>query len=212
MSRVRLDAVTQERVGHEHLAAVSRALDAFVDQLPTVERWGRQLAISLLGGARLLIAGNGGSAAHAQHLASELVGRYCDERVPLSALALHAETSTVTALLNDYGPSEVFARQVCAHGRPHDVLLAISTSGRSENLLAAVAAARTGGLTTWALTAQSMNALRRACDESVVVAATRTATIQEVHQVAVHILCETLDRQIAELDAVQRSVAAGGRP
>ncbi len=209
MSRVGLEAVTHERVGHEHLAAVSRALDAFVDQLPTLERWGRRLAIDLLAGNRLLVAGNGGSAAHAQHLASELVGRYRDERVPLSAIALHAESSPVTAIVNDYGAAEVFARQVRAHGRPRDVLLAISTSGRSENLLAAVDCARQSGLTTWALTASSMNALRRSCDESVTVASLNTATVQEVHQVAIHILCEALDQQVREVDAVHCAFPTG---
>ena len=117
MNGLRSIAIRHERTGHEHLAATSRALDAFVDQLPLVEVWGCRLAATLLGGGRLLVAGNGGSAAHAQHLTSELVGRYRNERTPLSAIALHAESSTITALLNDYGPSDVFARQVHAHGR-----------------------------------------------------------------------------------------------
>ena len=194
--------VDYERTAHEHLAATVRALDAFVDQLPRLDRWGRCLAGRLLTGGRVLVAGNGGSAAQAQHLTSELVGRYRDERPPLSAIALHAESSTFTALVNDYGPDEVFGRQVRAHGRPHDVLIALSTSGRSRNVLAAVAAAREMGLTTWGFTGGRLSALERACDESVSVQAGSTATVQEVHQVAIHILCAAVDHEIAALQAI----------
>lgn len=202
MSALRSVVVQHERIGHNHLAAVSRALDAFVTELPRLERWGRRLAGTLLGGGRLLVAGNGGSAAQAQHLTSELVGRYRDERQPLSAIALHADTSALTALLNDYGAAEVFARQVRAHGRAHDVLLAMSTSGRSANVVAAVEAARELGLTTWALTSGCMSALEVCCDETVSVQSQATATVQEVHQVAIHIICEALDEEIAALKSV----------
>lgn len=195
-------AIEHERSAHEHLAAISRALDAFVDQLPRLESWGRRLAGTLLAGGRVLAVGNGGSAAQAQHLTSELVGRYRGERVPLSAISLHAETSTLTALMNDYGPEEVFARQVRAHGRPHDVLIALSTSGRSTNIVAAVEAARAIGMTTWSLTAGSLSALERVSDESVTVRSSATATIQEVHQVAIHILCEALDEEVAALESL----------
>ena len=205
MSRGQNVAVRHERFGHEHLAAVSKALDAFVGELSTLERWGRRLAVTLVGGGRVLVAGNGGSAAHAQHLTSELVGRYRDERVPLSAIALHAETSTMSAVLNDYGPAEVFARQVRAHGRRGDVLIALSTSGTSPNVLSAVEAARDLGLTTWALTGTSTSALARRCHEFVGVHATSTATIQEVHQVALHILCEALDQEVELLQSLEAS-------
>lgn len=136
--------------GLVHTRALAMALPLLdTDRL---EQWGRHLALRLAAGARLLVAGNGGSAAQAQHLTSELVGRFDAERVPLSAIALHADSSAVTAIVNDYGAREVFARQVHAHGRPGDVLLLISTSGRSPNVLAAAAAGRELGLTTWALT------------------------------------------------------------
>ncbi len=207
MNGLRSVVVQHERIGHEHLAAISRALDRFVPELPRLERWGRHLAGTLLGGGRLLVAGNGGSAAQAQHLTSELVGRYRDEREPLSAIALHADTSALTALLNDYGAAEVFARQVRAHGRPRDVLLAMSTSGRSANVLGAVEAARALGLSTWALTAGRMSALELCCDETVSVDASSTATVQEVHQVAIHILCEALDEEVASLKNVERDLA-----
>ena len=102
---------------------VESGMRSLVQQAPLVTSWGERLATALVGGGRLLAAGNGGSAAEAQHLTAELVGRWCTDRRPLSAIALTAETSSLTAILNDYGPDEVFARQVEAHGRPGDVLV-----------------------------------------------------------------------------------------
>jgi D-sedoheptulose 7-phosphate isomerase len=180
-------------VGRVHLAALRRPLDELDADVDRLDGWGRHLAGVLTAGGRVLAVGNGGSAAQAQHLTSELVGRYRDERRPFSALALHAETSTVTALVNDYPPDELFARQVRAHGRDGDVLVSLSTSGRSPNVLAAVAAARACGLTTWALTGRAPNPLAEACDDAVVVDAPYTATVQEVHQVVVHLLCAAVD-------------------
>jgi D-sedoheptulose 7-phosphate isomerase len=179
-----------------HIDATTQAMARLLDDIDRIDRWGRTLGRVLVDGGRLLAAGNGGSAAHAQHLTSELVGRYRDERVALSAIALHAETSTVTAVLNDYGPEMVFARQVCAHGRSGDVFLAISTSGRSPNLLAAATAARETGLHVWAITGSRPNALARLADDALCVDANTTATVQEVHQVAVHLLCEALEAAV----------------
>ena len=122
--------------GKVHLAALRRPLLALEAEVDHIDLWGRHLATVLQRGGRLLTVGNGGSAAQAQHLSSELVGRYRDDRPPFSALALHAETSALTAIANDYPPRELFARQVHAHGRPGDVLIALSTSGRSPNVLA----------------------------------------------------------------------------
>jgi D-sedoheptulose 7-phosphate isomerase len=207
MSRLRTIVANQERVGLQHLAAASRALDDFVDELPNLERWGRHLAGALVGGHRLLVAGNGGSAAQAQHLTSELVGRYDRERMPLSAIALHAESSTLTALLNDYSAEEVFARQVRAHGRHGDVFLAISTSGRSPNVVTAAQTAHELGMWTLALTAGRLTPLERACDETVRVNSSATATVQEVHQVAIHIFCEALETEVAALQALERQLA-----
>jgi phosphoheptose isomerase len=177
----------------QHVEALVRALDGLRLDLPLLDRWGRDLAAVLRNGGRLLTAGNGGSAAHAQHLASELVGRYRAERRPLSALALSAEPSTVTALVNDYGVEEMFARQVRAHGRPGDVFIGFSTSGRSPNVIAAARAARETGMVAWTLTGPGPNPLIDASDEALVVPAESTATVQEVHQVAVHLVCEALD-------------------
>ena len=180
--------------GRAHVQALLNALpDLDTDVL---DRWGAQLASVLVGGGRLLVAGNGGSAAQAQHLTAELVGRYRDDRPALSALALHAETSSLTAIANDYGWEHGFARQVQAHGRPGDVLLGLSTSGRSANVLAAMAAARAGGLTVWGLTGPPGSPVQTAADECVHVDAPATATVQEVHQVAVHLLCAAVDLQV----------------
>ncbi|HLM18436.1 MAG TPA: SIS domain-containing protein [Acidimicrobiia bacterium] len=180
----------------EHVDATTRAVGALLDDIDRIERWGRRLAHVLANGGRLLVAGNGGSAAHAQHLTSELVGRYREERMPLSAIALHGETSTVTAVLNDYGAEEVFARQVRAHGRPGDVFIALSTSGRSPNLLRAAEAAHAHGLHVWAITGPSPCVLATLADDALCIAAPSTAVIQEVHQVAVHLLCEALESSL----------------
>jgi D-sedoheptulose 7-phosphate isomerase len=163
----------------------------------TLDLWGRRLADVLMPGGRLLALGNGGSAAQAQHLTSELVGRYRDDRPPFSAIALCTEPSAVTAIGNDYGIEEVFARQVRAHGRPGDVLVALSTSGRSANVLAAVDAAADAGLTTWALSGRPGNPLAERCDDALCVDSPHTATVQEIHLIAVHLLCAAVDRAIA---------------
>lgn len=176
-----------------HLHALREALDRVERDARRIEAWGRTLARVLTTGGRLLAVGNGGSAAHAKHLTSELVGRYRTERMPLSAIALHADSSSVTALVNDYGIDELFARQVRAHGRRGDVLFALSTSGSSRNLLTAAAAARLAGLQVWSFTGPAPNPLADASDCFLAVEAATTATIQEVHQALVHVLCDAVD-------------------
>jgi phosphoheptose isomerase len=142
----------------EHLAVLQAALADLSAQAAELEEWGRLLAGSLADG-RLLIAGNGGSAAEAQHLSAELVGRFEGERRPLSALVLHGDTSSTSAICNDYGRDEVYARQVEAHGRAGDVLLLLTTSGRSSNLLSAAERARALGISVWALTGPAASPL-----------------------------------------------------
>lgn len=183
--------------GQLHLASLADALTAVEQDLPKIESWGRHLAFVLGGGGRLLAAGNGGSAAHAEHLAAELLGRYRTNRRPLSGLALGTEGAALTAIDNDFGPDEIFTRQVDAHGRAGDVFVALSTSGRSSNVLAAVATARAAGMTTWALTGAAPNPLTVACDDAVAVPSLSVATVQEVHQVVIHLLCGALDRALA---------------
>jgi D-sedoheptulose 7-phosphate isomerase len=163
----------------------------------------------LAAGGRLLAAGNGGSASQAQHLTSELVGRYRDDRPPFSAIALCAEPSAVTAIGNDYGIAEVFARQVRAHGRPGDVLVALSTSGRSANVLTAVDAALDAGLTTWALTGRPGNPLAERSDEALCVDSVHTATVQEIHLIAIHLVCAAVDDALRAEAAM--TMAGGSR-
>jgi phosphoheptose isomerase len=181
-----------------HLDACTQALSGLRAQVPLLERWGRELATRLASGQRLLAVGNGGSAAQAQHLTAELVGRFRDERMPLSAIALHAETSALTAIVNDYGIDEMYARQVRAHGRPEDVLVVMSTSGRSPNVVAAAVAARDAGLAVWGFTGPAPNPLSDVCDEVLAVDAPTTATVQELHLVALHLLCAALDANLVE--------------
>lgn len=181
-----------------HLDDLRAAMDAFESEIPTIERWGAELARRLGAGRRLLTVGNGGSAAHAEHLAAELVGRYRVEREPFSAIALHVDGAALTALANDYGAEEMFARQVCAHASPGDVVVAFSTSGRSRNVLNAVHAAHHRGGVVWSFTGPAPNPLAEASTDSVSVAAETTPTVQEVHQIALHLLCEAFDRSLAE--------------
>lgn len=176
-----------------HMQALSEAVVRIAPEASRLSRWGRQLADVLAGGGRLLACGNGGSAAEAQHLTAELVGRFRDERMPLSAIALHADTSALTAIGNDYGIDEVFARGVRAHGRPGDILICLSTSGSSANVLTAVKAAHDCGLTTWGLTGPAPNPLAAMCEDAVCVEAASTATVQEIHLLVVHALCIAVD-------------------
>ncbi len=145
---------------------------------------------------KLLICGNGGSAADSQHMAAELVGRFERERPELAAIALSTDTSILTAVGNDYSFEQIFARQVRALGRAGDVLVAISTSGNSANVLAAAQAARERGLSLIALTGRgggALGALLGAGDVHLCVPHTRTARIQEVHLLIVHCLCDGVD-------------------
>lgn len=196
-------------VSREHVRRLRVALEALEeDGARTLDSWGVRLARILASGGRLLVAGNGGSAALAQHLTGELVGRYVTERQPLSAIALHAETTSLTAIVNDYGADECFARQVRAHGRAGDVLLLMSTSGTSPNVLLAAEAGHETGMHVWGLTGAAGSPLQCACDSIVAVPSTVTSTIQEVHQVAVHLLCEAVDASLAAAEApVARATA-----
>ncbi|MCW2767994.1 MAG: hypothetical protein JWO11_3953 [Nocardioides sp.] len=181
---------------HEHLQELSRALEGFSRCVDVVDDWGVRLAEVLTGGGRLLAAGNGGSAAQAQHLTAELVGRYRHDRPPFSAICLSAETSSLTAICNDYPASELFARQVEAHGRPGDALMLMSTSGRSENLVAAARRGKAAGLHVWSMTGPLPNPLAEHSTEVCSVDAPYTATVQELHLVALHITCAALDRTL----------------
>ncbi|GLX95110.1 SIS domain-containing protein [Herbidospora sp. NBRC 101105] len=182
---------------HPHLNDLTATLNRLEHETARVRIWGRKLAGVLDDGGRLLACGNGGSAAEAQHLTAELVGRFRADRRPYAAIALHADTSSTTAIVNDYGPEEVFARQVRAHGRPGDVLIALSTSGASSNVLAAARAARDGGLMAWALTGPPPNELADLCDDAISVFSSSPCVVQEVHLVLVHLLCEAIEEALS---------------
>jgi D-sedoheptulose 7-phosphate isomerase len=184
----------------ERAGALAAAIAAAAPQLDRMHRLGRGVGRRLVGGARLLAVGNGGSAAQAQHLAAELAGRFEEERRPLSALALCADASSTTAIANDYGFPELFARQVAAHGRRGDVLVALSTSGASPNVLAAARAARARGLAVIGLTGPQSCDLRRLCDEALCVPGCSTATVQEVHLLALHVLCDGVEQAVGEAE------------
>lgn len=195
--------------GSDHLAELRDAVDRFDRCVEIADRWGTRLAGVLDRGGRLLAAGNGGSAAQAQHLTAELVGRYRDDRPPYSAICLSAETSSLTAICNDYPAEELFARQVEAHGRAGDVLVLMSTSGTSTNIVAAAERGVRAGLTVWAFTGPQPNPLAATAHESLCVDARFTATVQELHLVALHVLCAALDR---ELGVIPAETAVPSRP
>jgi phosphoheptose isomerase len=183
---------------HRHLPLLRRALTDLERQAALVDRWGILLAHVLGAGGRLIAAGNGGSAAEAQHLTAELVGRFeAPDRRPLSAIALSAETSSLTAIGNDFGFEHAFARQVTAHGREGDVLVLLSTSGRSANLIAAARAGREAGLAVWAMTGPTPNPVADLADEVLAIDVPSTTAVQEAHLVAVHAVCAALERHLA---------------
>jgi glycosyltransferase involved in cell wall biosynthesis/phosphoheptose isomerase len=198
--------------GARHLRSLRESLSALDEAADQLERWGRTLATTTLAGGRLLTVGNGGSAAQAQHLTAELVGRFETERRALSALCLHADTSSLTAIANDYGLEEAFARQVRAHGRRGDILLALSTSGRSANVLAAAQAASDAGLTTWALTGDAPNALAELCDDALCLPGAATATVQELQLIALHMVCGAVDREVARRERADAARRERRRP
>jgi len=147
-------------------------------------------------GGKLLIAGNGGSAGDAQHIAAEFTGRMLYDRAPLAAVALHADTSALTAIGNDYGFVHVFERQVQALARPGDVVLGLSTSGRSDNVLRALAAGRAMGLATMGFTGASGGMMAAHADLLLRAPSELTPVIQQIHMVAGHLLCALVERAI----------------
>jgi D-sedoheptulose 7-phosphate isomerase len=173
-----------------HRAAVDR-LDPV--HLAALDRLASDVLQAWQGGGKLLVCGNGGSAADSQHLAAELAGRYLATRPGWAALALTTDTSALTAISNDFGFEQVFARQVEALGRRGDVLLVISTSGNSPNCLAAVRTAAERGLRTHGLLGQDGGALAELVDAALVAPGESTPRIQEMHLILIHVLCELLE-------------------
>jgi len=152
---------------------------------------------ALTAGNKLLIIGNGGSAGDAQHIAAEIVGRYKRERPAYPALALTTDTSALTAIANDYGYERVFERQVEGLGTPGDVLLALSTSGRSPSILAALRAARKRGLVTVGFTGSKGQSMGADCDHLLVAPVDETAVIQQIHLAVAHAICDWVEQALA---------------
>ena len=176
---------------------------------PRIEAVARRMAEVLRRGGKLLFFGNGGSAADAQHLAAEFVNRFLRDRGALAAIALTTDTSALTSIGNDLGFDQVFSRQVEALGRPGDLVVAISTSGHSPNVLRAVEAARRLGCVTVGFTGGSGGRLAKAVDEAFVVPSAETPRIQETHITLGHALCALVDDLLAQTDSGQ---GAAGSP
>lgn len=172
--------------------------DLYANELEVIERCARLIFKALSQGHKLLLCGNGGSAADAQHIAAEFVGRFEQERRGWPAISLTTDTSTLTSVSNDYGYEHVFSRQVEALANAGDVLVAISTSGNSPNVIAAVMAARRMGCRTVGLTGASGKRLASLCDAAVLVPSTRTARIQEAHNITGHLWCEMVDSMLSQ--------------
>jgi D-sedoheptulose 7-phosphate isomerase len=152
----------------------------------------------LRSGHKLLLVGNGGSAGDAQHIAAEIVGRYKRERPAYAAIALTTDTSALTAISNDYGFEQIFARQVAGLGRRGDILLALSTSGRSPNILAALQAAREHGLVTIGFTGTKGAAMAAACDHLLVAPSDDTPVIQQIHLAVAHGICDEVEQALMQ--------------
>ena len=175
----------------EHIATMQQLLQS---SLPKIEESGQMICDALTAGKKILICGNGGSAADAQHIAAELVGYYENRRRAWPAIALTTDTSALTAVSNDLGFEHVFARQVAGLAQPGDVLIAISTSGKSKNVLRAIETAKESDCRIVALVGTSSDTLALLCDVVVSIPASRTSRIQEAHITIGHLWCEMVDQ------------------
>ena len=197
-----MDAVTRVKEHFaESIATKQSAVDAISEQIALA---GNVMSQALLDDGKILSCGNGGSAGDAQHFSSELLNRFEMERPGLPAVALTTDSSTLTSISNDYAYEEIFSKQVRALGKAEDVLLAISTSGNSENVCRAISAAHERGMKVVALSGRDggkMAAMFAEGDVEIRVPATRTARIQEVHLVVIHALCDLIDTTLLGTDA-----------
>lgn len=185
------------KIFDEHIATLERTRQHLLEDVTDLAR---DLGDALERGGKLVVFGNGGSAADSQHFAAELVGRFSRSRGPLPAIALTTDTSALTAIANDFDFGEVFARQVGAHVREVDLVVAISTSGQSESVVRGAEAARTIGARTWGLTGAGGGRLASVVDRCLVVPSTDSARIQEVHITVIHAVCELVDVRTAASD------------
>ncbi len=181
--RTLLDAALAQLASHAHILTIVASY----------------LVETLRSQHKVLVAGNGGSAAESQHFAAELVGRFKRERAPYPVLSLTTDTAIITAVANDYGYRDIFARQVLAFGQPDDMFLAFSTSGESENIIAAAQAARQRRMTVVAVTGDAASTLETLADVTVRVPLIDTALVQELHMIVTHILCDITETQLASV-------------
>ncbi len=182
----------------EHFEEHRRVLDRTLEsQLPALEAAAALAESCLRAGGKILVFGNGGSAADAQHFAAELEGRFEMDRPALSAVALTVNTSTLTAVGNDYGIAQIFRRQVEALARSGDLAIAISTSGNSENVIAAARAAHRSGCRVLGLTGEGGGALAEHCDALIAIPSTTVSRIQEMHEICLHALASWLEKRLS---------------
>jgi len=187
---------THERLVSDILRECARLHEQAAAQSAAIVAVAHAMLVAFSEGGQVLIFGNGGSAADAQHTAAELVGRFARERRGLPAVALTTDTSILTAVANDYGYDKVFARQIEALGRPGDVAVGISTSGTSANVLAAITAAKARGLKTVAFTGGDGGPVGKAAELHVNVPHSAAARVQEVHRTLIHAVCELVEREL----------------
>lgn len=187
------DKITSELLQH---LAIIQTIEKETQWKSTLHRIAVECIRCLRGGGKILLCGNGGSAADAQHIAAELSGRYLIDRDPLFVEALHVNTSYLTAVANDYDFSEVFARAILAKGRPGDILIGLSTSGKSPNVIKAFETARKQEMLTVAFTGQKENILNTLANFCLKVPSTDTPRIQEVHILFGHILCQLIEEAL----------------
>ena len=198
----------------EYLAQSRDVVQAAIDDpafTGTVAAIVDRVAAAIAAGGKVLLAGNGGSAADAQHLAGELVGRFNYDRAPAAAIALTTDTSALTAIANDYGYERVFERQVRALGHKGDVLIAISTSGRSPNILRAIAAAREIGMIAVGFTGKSGGEMAALCDLCLFTPCESTPLIQQIHMTAGHVIFGLVEERLFPRVAIaqQQATTAG---
>jgi D-sedoheptulose 7-phosphate isomerase len=174
------------------------ALARLSEQAGTIDGAADLISTTLRSGGRVLIAGNGGRAAEAQHFATELVGRFKREREAYAVIALTADTAILTAIANDYGYAHVFERQVCAYGQPGDLFIAFSTSGESENLILGAVAALQRGMRVLSVTGERNSRLSQLADIAIQAPSTDTQLIQELHTILLHVLCDAVETALAE--------------
>jgi D-sedoheptulose 7-phosphate isomerase len=184
------------------------ALDRLCAEAGNLDDAAKSMIACLGRGGRVLAAGNGGSAAEAQHFAAELVGRFLRERAAYAALALTADTAVLTAIANDYGCDRIFARQVEALAHPGDLFVAFSTSGKSPNLIEAARVARKRGVTVIAITGERQSPLADLADIAIRVPAAETPVIQELHTIVLHVLCDMVETALAETQQADQVLMA----